>query len=250
MMRNMCSESELEAIRIAPVGVLGFTAKDLTPRATAVTPYVVDGTPTVTTMLALLTKARMLRNRPAAALLAGGTHVAADTTLTMHRTADWFDANIRSRELVKYPPARALLSIPFHRRILWWYVGRVAITFSNPTCRPMAGADRVTITTVSDGKVQIRPLSDDLDVNPHQIEVGSAVPNGPGCLLVHDETDDMAELLQLRLQGTVADGVLSVESRHGSLDPQHPGVITQLKGLWALRKSAQSNRTLIRDWDR
>ncbi|MGH1491579.1 MAG: hypothetical protein ACRBK7_19635 [Acidimicrobiales bacterium] len=59
----------------------------------------------------------------------------------------------------------------------------------------------------------------------------------------------MAELLQLRLQGTVIDGVLNVESRHGSLDPQHPGLITQLNSLRALNKDARANRTAIQNWD-
>ena len=46
MMRNMRSESTLQAFAEAPVGVLGFTARDLTPRAVAVTPYVIAGEPT------------------------------------------------------------------------------------------------------------------------------------------------------------------------------------------------------------
>lgn len=200
-------------------------------------------------MLALMTKAKMLRNRPAAALLAGGTHVTADTNLTVHKTPDWFDTNIRSQERTKYPPARTLLSIPFHRRLLWWYVGRVAITFDSPDCHLVAGTNRVTITSVVDGKVQIRHLPDDLDIDHDQITVGSDVPDGPGCLLVHEETKDMAELLQLRLQGTVTHGVLHVASRHGSLDPQNPGLIAQLKGLLALSKAAGANRPLIQSWD-
>ena len=246
----MCSASTLAAVADAPTGVLGFTAKNHSPRAVAVTPYVVDGKPTVTTMLALLTKAKMLRNRPAAALLAGGTHVAAETKLAMHSGPDWFDTNIRQRELEKYPPARTLLSIPFHRRILWWYVGRVAISFDEPACHHVGGMDRVTITSVVDRSVQITPLPADLDVDANQIEVGPTVPDGPGCLLIHDETEGMAELLQLRLDGTVTGGVLTVESRRGSLEPQQPGALAQLAGLWSLRTAANANRSTIQEWDR
>ncbi|MGI9644679.1 MAG: hypothetical protein ACR2O6_05140, partial [Ilumatobacteraceae bacterium] len=111
------------------VGVLGFTAADGSPRSCAVTPYVVDGAPTVTSTLALLTKARMLRDRPAAALLAGGVHISGDAEVTAHGSPAWFEAHIREAEREKYPPARRLLAIPFHRYLLWWYVGRAEITF-------------------------------------------------------------------------------------------------------------------------
>ena len=75
-----------------------MTAKDLTPRAVAVTPYVIAGEPTVTTTLALLAKAKMLRKRPAAALLAGGVHMSGDASIAMHADTEWFDEHLQHIE--------------------------------------------------------------------------------------------------------------------------------------------------------
>lgn len=243
----------LEAIDRAPVGVLGLTAKDLTPRAIAVTPYVIEDEPVVTTTLAFLGKAKMLRNRPAAALLAGGTHVGGDTSVVMHESSEWFDEHVREAEAGKYPPAKSLLSIPFHRRLLWWYVGRAAITFDNPLLRTVAARDRVTLTSVVDGTVEITPLADDLTAEPtftaERVELGAEVADGPGCLLVHDETDGMAELLSLTLRGDVRDGVLTVTSRQGSLEPRDPGTLAQLSSLREFGRAAKANRATIDEWN-
>ncbi|MEO1055323.1 MAG: hypothetical protein AAFY28_00260 [Actinomycetota bacterium] len=251
-MRNVRCVNELAGIDAATVGVLGFTAKDHTPRAIAVTPYVVEGTATVTTMLALLTKAQMLRNRPAAALYAGGTHVHGDVAVEMHDDPAWFDQHIRHQELAKYPPAKTLLTIPFHRRVLWWYVGRVAMVFELPTIIERPGSDRVTLTSVVDGGVQIIPLAADLDVDcvgvGDHVDLGAPAPDGPACLLVHHETAGMAELLSLTLRGSVRDGRLDVAERRGSVTPQHPGALDQLRSLRALAQSAKANRPIINAW--
>lgn len=246
--QNMCSAKLPSSFATASVAVLGFTAKDGTPRAVAVTPYVVNGRPVVTTTLALLTKAKMLRNRPAAALYAGGFHISGDVTLETHRDADWFDANIRDAERLKYPPAASLLGIPLHRRLLWWYVGRVSMTFKTPQIDSRPGSDRMTLTSTIDGTVQITPLPADLDVNDDAIELRIDVPTGPACLLVHHETDGMQELLSLTLLGNVVDGRLQVRERRGSLEAQHPGTVAQVKELRALGKTAKANRPLLATW--
>ena len=254
-MRHVRSASEMSSVESAPVGVLGFTAKDLTPRAVAVTPYVIDGRPTVTTMLALLTKAKMLRARPTAALYAGGVHVAGAVEVELHRKPDWFDANIRDRELEKYPPAKSILSIPFHRRLLWWYVGRVAFTFDAAAATEVDGDDRVTLTSVVDGRLLITPLDPDIESSlstigaGDHVELGPDVPDGPACVLVHHETKGMAELLSVTWRGQVTDGDLTVRSRHGSLEPQNPGTIAQLKSLRALGRSAKANLPTIDAWN-
>ena len=239
------------------MGVLGVTAKDLTPRAIAVTPYVVANRATVTTTLALLTKAQMLRNRPAAALFAGGVHVGGDVSVTMHAEPQWFDANIRRPEAEKYPPAKSLLAIPFHRRLLWWYVGRVVMTFDDPdvttratgTTGTVAGDDRATITSIVDGHVRITPLDRQIDVEGDEIPLDADVSDGPGCLLVHHETEAMAELLSLTLRGTVRDSVLEVTHRKGSLTPQNPRTLAQLASLRQLGRAARANRPAIDGWN-
>lgn len=247
-MHNMCSVKTLEAVDRAEVGVLAFTAKDGSPRAVAVTPYVVDGAATVTTTLALLTKARMLRNRPTAALLAGGVHLSGHVDVTMHRDPAWFDANIRSAERRKYPPSAQLLGFPGHRRLLWWYVGRVSMRFTTPTWAEARGSDRVTITTLRNGVPDVTALAHDVDTTGEAIRLGATVPDGPACLLTHVETEGMAELLQETLRGTVRDGTLTVESRHGTLTPQEPGTLAQLRSLRALGRSARANRGIIEAW--
>ena len=238
----------LDAIAAAPVGVLGLTAKDLTPRAVAVTPYVIDGRVTITTTLALLTKAKMLRNRPAAAVYAGGMHVSGDVTLAMHRDSTWFDEYLRGPESEKYPPAKSLLAVPFHRRVLWWYVGRVSMTFGDPTIEAHPGSDRATITSVVDGEVRITPLDPNVAADGDEIELGADVPDGAGCLLLHHETEGMAELLALTLRGTVRNGVLRVEHRAGSLEPEYPSTRQQLKDLRTLSAQGKANRSTIDAW--
>ena len=245
----MRSESTLDALRAAPVGVLGFTAKDLTPRAVAITPYVIAGEPAITTTLALLAKAKMLRNRPAAALFAGGVHLSGDTSVVMHADTDWFDEHLRELESEKYPPAKTLLSIPFHRRLLWWYLGRAVITFDDATATTVVGSDRTTLTSVVDSRIVITPLAPDLGTDGDEIELGSNPPDGPGCVLVHHETDGMEELLSLTLRGDVTNGVLRVTTRTGSLEPQQPSMIEQVKSLRALGQAAKANRTEIENWN-
>lgn len=246
----MSEPAGLEKVAAAAVGVLGFTADDGSPRSCAVTPYVVDGVPTVTATLALLTKARMLRDRPSGALLAGGLHVSGDALVRAHGSPAWFDEHIRAAEREKYPPARQMLALPFHRHLLWWYVGRAEIAFPGAALIARAGDDRTTITSTTGTGVAIRPLIDlaiDTDTAEagSDVEVGPAVPDGPACVLVHEETAGMAELLQLTLRGSVSSGVLHVESRHGTLEAQHPGTMAQLQSLRELGKKARANTGLI-----
>lgn len=252
-MHNMrfakASPDALNALDGAVTGVLGFTAKDGTPRSVAITPYVVGGHPTVTTTLALLTKAKMLRNRPAAALFAGGVHVQGDVDVRLHRDAEWFDANIRESERLKYPPAAQLLAVPFHRRLLWWYVGRISMTFRGGVVEHVGGADRVTITTVESGRVTITPLAPDLATEESEIVLGADVADGPASLLVHHETDEMAELLSLTLRGEVRDNTLLVAERRGSLEPQRPSMLGQLRGLRRLARLAKANRPALAAWN-
>lgn len=250
----MCSAtalSDIEAGTIdrATVGVLGLTAKDGTPRAVAVTPYVIDAKPVVTTTLAFLAKAKMLRKRPTAALYAEGIHISGDVTVEMHRYSAWFDQHIRTAEAVKYPPAKSLLGFPFHRRVLWWYVGRVSMTFQAPQITNNQGNDRVTITSLVDGKVQVTPLPSNLEIGSDEIEIGVDLSPGPACLLIHEETQGMNELLSLTLLGNVVNGRLNVRERRGSLVPTEPSTIDQLKMLRALANSAKANRPEIDRWE-
>ena len=85
-------------------------------------------------------------------------------------------------------------------------------------------------------------------VTPYVIELPAEAPDGLGCLLVHHETEGMAELLSLTLRGEVADGRLIVASRHGSLEPKEPGTLSQLRELRTLRRAARANLPTIENW--
>jgi len=61
------------------------------------------------------------------ALLGGGVQVRGRAAVAIEGDGEWFDRVIRAQELRKYPPARFLLRLPGHRRLLWWYVGRAVV---------------------------------------------------------------------------------------------------------------------------
>lgn len=248
MIRNMCCAKDLAAFEAAPTGVLGFTAADGTPRSCAVTPYVVGGRPTVSATLALLTKAKMLRRNPSAAVLAGGVHVAGDVEVRIHASSQWFDEHLRGEELRKYPPARQLLAIPGHRRLLWWYVGRAEMSMPSPVVT-VGGPDLATVTSVVDGAVHISSLPDVPPLDADEVPVGSSVPDGPACLLVHEEDEQMVDLRSVTLRGQVTQGVLRVASRHGSLAPAATGPLDQLRTLRRLRAAARADRPAIDTWN-
>jgi hypothetical protein len=96
--------------------------------------------------------------------------------------------------------------------------------------------------------VCITPLAPPPDLAVDEIPVGADTPEGPACLLVHDEDEDMADLRQLTLRGHVRGGVLHVGSRHGSLEPGGTSTLDQLRSLRRLRSAARANRPLIRTW--
>lgn len=239
--------TELEIFDAAGVAVLGFIGADGTPRSCAVTPYVVDGELVVTSTLAYLAKIRAIDRRPPVALFAQGIHASAPATVAMHATPAWFDHHLRDRERRKYPPARMLLALPFHRRLLWWYVGRAVVTLTEARVDHVGGSDRTTITTLVDGHPRIRPLAS-VDVTNAVLDIGDGIPDGPACVLVHDEDDDMAEPRQMTVRGNVAAGRLHVDQRTGSLEPTHPGPLSQLRSLRALGRAAAANRTEIATW--
>jgi len=250
MIRNMRYANSLGLFDQARVAVLGFVGADGTPRSCAVTPYVIGGDLTVTSTLAYLAKVRAISRHPAVALYRDGAHASAAATVELHATPGWFDQHLRNEELRKYPPARTLLALPFHRRILWWYVGRAVVTLSDARIEDVDGSDQATITTLIDGRPQIRPLrSGSVDASEKVIDIGDGIPDGPAFVLLHDEDDDMAELRQVTIRGTVVDGRIHVERRSGSLEPSHPGTIAQLRSLRALSRAATANRSEIANWN-
>ena len=237
------------ALDAASVGAVAFVGKDGRPRACPVTPYLYAGQAVVSSTLAFTAKVAAVRRDPRVALLAGGCLVRGRATLDVDLTSKTFDERVRSQELRKYPPARQLLAIPGHRRLLWWYVGRASIAIPLDDSTPAPGSDRVTVTFLDGDLPRIVPLDPATDISSDVIPVPIR-HEGAACLLVHDEEPDMADLRQLTLHGVVRDGTFRAERRTGSLDPSHPGTLDQLRTLRVLGRAARKNRPVLARWAR
>lgn len=251
MMRNMCCAiaEAVAALDAAAVGVFAFIGADGRPRACPVTPYVDAGEAVVSSTLAFTAKVAAVRADPRAALLAGGCLIRARASVDIDMTSKTFDERVRAQELRKYPPARRLLAIPGHRRLLWWYVGRASIRLPLADCAIVAGTDRVTLTVISDGLPGILPLDPSADALASEFPVPAGV-DGPACVLFHQEDNQMADLRQLALHGTVSDGVFRVERRAGSLAPASPSALSQFKTLRSLARQARAKRAVFERWTR
>ena len=248
----MCSAKApwLDRIDGAAIGVLAYRRRDGEPVPCAVTPYVEGGDVVVTSTLAFPAKGLAMRREGRAALLAGGVLVRGRVDVTIDRTSGEFDRWIRGQELRKYPPARALLAIPGHRRLVPWYVGRIIVRFVSPEVTDVVGHDRVTLTTVDDDGC---PWIEPLDLEAFDVDVGDTAPlvmtrpthQGPASVLVHEEDEAMRALRQRRHDGQVDAGVLHVDRVTGSLDPPPTGTLAELAQLRQLARSARAHRAQL-----
>ena len=242
--------SSLDAVAGAPVGVFAYLRRDGTPVAVPVTPFVVDGHVVVTSTLAYVTKAAAVRRDPRVALLAGGVHLATTATVAVDPTPAWFNAHIRADEITKFPPTRQFLQIPGNGCLFPWYTARAVIEFAPADPDPLPGSDRASVTHVdASGRPRIRPLAAVVDPAADRIPL-EGTPDGPAVVLVHEESDDMADLRQLSLGGTVRDGVLSVTARNGSLAPRPATVRSQVATIRSMARQARANRPVVADWPR
>lgn len=262
----MCSAKESdprEHVDAAAVGVFAWRAADGSPRGCAVTPYRIGEDAVVSSTLALLGKIHAVRRDPRVALLAGGLSFRGDASVELDRDGAVFDAQLRAQELRKFPPSRALLALPFHRRLLWWYVGRALVRISLETARPCAGDDRASwIAIGADGYPEIRPLSavafaPERLVPGERIELPAGEPDGPtwlhvheerALLLVHEERGAMADLRQLAIYGRVEGDAFRVERREGSLGPSPSSLAKQLCELRRLAAHARHSRARLDAW--
>ena len=249
MMQNMCCASTdgRAAVGGAQIGVLAFVAKDGTPRACPVTPYLVGEEAVVSSTLAFTAKVAAVRRNPNVALLAGGWLHRGSAEVEVDLSSRTFDEDVRGQELRKYPPSRPLLSIPGHRRALWWYVGRATIRIPMHDAVAVHGHDRVTATFVTAGTPSIVPLPADIDTGADEIAVPAEV-RGPTVVLVHEEDRRMADLRQVTLTGTAADGILRVHSRAGTIEPARASALEQLRTLRQLARQARRNRHIFERW--
>jgi hypothetical protein len=248
-MHNMCCAYGLRALDNAAVGVFGFIGRGGHPVSCAVTPYLDGGQPVVTSTLALVGKIGAVLRDERVALLAGGAEVRGRAAVAIEDDGAWFDRALRDQELRKYPPARFLLRLPGHRRLLWWYVGRAVVRLPADGVRAVPGSDRVTITGLDyDGLVSVVPVTDDVRFDADELALHVDLPDGPACLLVHEESARMSDLRQFRLQGELVSGRLSVRRRSGTLAATHPSLFAQIRGLGAHGRAAKANRPRIESW--
>jgi hypothetical protein len=247
----------LSAVDAARVGVFAFVNRAGEPVSCAVTPFVDGDDAVVTSTLALLAKVKAVRADPRVALLAGNVEVRGPAAVEIDVAGREFDRVFRRQELAKYPPSRTLFRVPGHRRWLWWYAGRAIIRIGGPAPEPVDGDDRVTLTALDrHGTLRIVPIDlapGDLGDNANRLAIPtgleSALPDGPACILVHEEDTRMADLRQLRLDGRLESGTFSVARRSGSLTPATTGQLGQLRQLRRLARAANANRPLIEQWE-
>jgi hypothetical protein len=243
----------LSGIDGAAVGVLAFTGLARRPVACAVTPLVDGDDVVVTSVLALLRKAGSIRRDPRVAILAGELQLRGSARVQLDEKGEVFRARLRAQEFRKYPPSRTLLRLPFHRRWLWWYAGRVLIRLNSGTAAT-PGSDRITVTYFGpDGLPRIVPLPrvprlDSPAIDLSAVGVDGLFPDGPACLLVHEEYRRGADLRQLRLSGDIKNNEFVVSRSAGSLRGTPPSLRRRLAELRGMARMAQANRALIAVW--
>lgn len=232
---------ELESIRNAAVGVFAFVDARGRPAACAVTPYVVQGRAVVTSTLAYPGKARAVRADGRVALLAGGTAIEGHGRVGIDPTSAWFDRNLRSEELRKYPPAASVLSVPGHRRLFPWYVGRAVIALEAERLIDRPGPDRASVAVIdATGRLHLipQPVPAPTD-DDRTLAMTDDVPDGAAVLLVHEESEDLGELRQIAHHGAVRGGVLRIH-RIARTDLGGGGTVAQLRTACALARQARS----------
>lgn len=235
----MSPDAALAAIDAAPVGIVAFRDGRGRPIGVPVTPYV-DGTRVVvTSTLAFIRKAELIRRDSRIAVLAGGALVRGDAIVAADSSGDTFVARYLDQELRKYPPARAFAHLPGVRESMAWYFGRAIISIAPHVAESTSGSDAATLIRIGDdGWPLIAPLPPATAPDAAQIAVD--VPDGPASVLLHRESPDFAELRWLRLAGDVRDGLLRVASRTGSLDGDGPPVDYDARAARA--------RAVMADW--
>ena len=248
-------DRSLEAADRSAVAVFAFRDGRGRPMAWPVTPYVDGDRIVVTSTLAYIRKAEHVRRDARVALLAAGVHTTGRATVRADVSGDEFVSRFLSQELRKYPPARALVRVPLHRRLFSWYFGRVLLEFAPLDIVERPGEDRCTLAVLDGGGFPsivpiAEPASGAAAFAPVGPEPGGCVslPNGPATLLVHEEPT-MADLRQMVLRGEVTGGAFYVRSTIGSLAPPgRRGWLGDLRRQFELRRRARHSRAIVRAW--
>ncbi len=235
----MIGQESLRAICDAPAGVLAYHGSRGQLVPVAVTPYVLDDDVHITATLAYARKAVFIRQSPKIAFLAAGVRIRADADVYADVKGDFFVRHLLEQELRKYPPARTLHRIPFHRRLLGWYFGRAIIKLQPVAVETDAGDDAWTLVTEGDdGYPSVHPIP---EANPDggDVAIPAKLANaGPAVVFLHRESEDMSKLASTALRGEITDGsfVLAVLPSMPGGRKRAPGRLASARRAWQAMK--------------
>lgn len=239
----MSAKHALSTVDDVAVAVLAFSGSHGQLLAVPVTPYRYQGRLIVTATLAYTRKAELIRRNPEISLLAGGVQFSGRANVFADIAGDFFVEHLLQHELRKYPPARSLVKVPLHRKVLAWYFGRAIIAFEPSSSEARRGDDRCTLIAEGpDASPDITPI-DELSGVDAPVELPlEGVADGEALLLVHRESEDMSDLRQLSVRGEISGGVFRERSRSGNLDGSGGD------SEWQRRHRAAKARQMMKDW--
>lgn len=240
----MIDPENLGAIYNAPAGVLAYHGSRGQLVPVAVTPYVLGDDVYVTTTLAYSRKAGLIRQSPKIALLAGGVYLRADVSVYADVKGEFFVKHLLEQEMRKYPPARTLRRIPFHRWLFGWFFGRAIMKLGPIAVEADAGDDTWTLVAEGDdGYPSIYPIakadpeSGDVTIPP---ELASAA--SPAVVFFHSESEDMSELSSTAFRGEIRDGAFVAKARPAGTQAGGAG------GQRSRSANAKRARAAMKDW--
>ncbi len=240
----MIGPESLRAIYDAPAGVLAYHGSRGQLVPVAVTPYVLGDDVYITATLVYSRKAGLIRRSPKIALLAGGVYLLADAHVYADVKGEFFVKHLLEQEMRKYPPARTLRRIPFHRQLFGWFFGRAMMKLEPITVKEDAGDDAWTLVTEGEnGYASIRPIAEaDPEGGDVAIPLELAGEAGPAVVFFHEESEDMSELTSKAFRGEIRDGSFVAMARTAGPKAGGDGEMRQ-RGANACRA-----REAMKDW--
>ena len=240
----MIGPDSLRAIYDAPAGVLAYHGSRGQLVPVAVTPYVLGDDVYITATLAYSQKAQLIRQSPKIALLTAGVYMRADADVYADVKGDFFVKHLLEQEMRKYPPARMLRRIPFHRRLFGWFFGRAIMKLEPITVDTDAGEDAWTLVTEGEnGYPSIRAIA---EADPENADVALpadlAGAAGPAVVFSHSESEDMSELSSTAFRGEIKDGAFVAKARPAGSQVGGAG------GQRSRSANAKRAREAMKDW--
>ncbi len=240
----MIGPDGLRVIYDAPAGVLAYHGSRGQLVPVAVTPYVLDDDVYITATLAYSRKAGLIRQSPKIALLAGGVYLRANASVYADVKGKFFIRHLLEQEMRKYPPARTLRRIPFHRWLFGWFFGRAIMKLESVAVEADAGDDAWTLVTEGEnGYPSIHPIAD-ADPTSGDVTIPPELAGAPGPAVVffHNESEDMTELTSEAFRGEIRDSEFVAKARPAGPAAGGAG------GKRGRRTNARRARQAMKDW--